>query len=184
LNLLKMTAAWGEDEGLAAPVAEAWWGVSARELREAFSAFATGVAIVTAEGWQGPVGLTVNSFTSVSLDPPLLLFCIDRRNRNLPVFERAERFAVNVLHTGHEPLSNTFARPHLDGFAHPAWADGHLGPPVLEDALAVFECRRHEVYDGGDHRIFVGRVEAVRRAPDGEPLAVFQGGYRTVSPKP
>ena len=178
-----MTAAWGEDEGIATPVSGAWWGVTARELREAFGAFATGVAIVTAEGWQGPVGITVNSFTSVSLDPPLLLFCIDRRNRNLPVFERAERFAVNVLHDGHEPLSTTFARPHLDGFAHPAWTQGELSLPVLQDALAVFECRRHEVYDAGDHRIFIGRVEACRRTPDAEPLAVFQGAYRRMAPQ-
>lgn len=181
--MLKLSPTWGENEGLAQPTADTWWGLSARELRDAFGAYATGVTLVTAQGPDGPVGITANSFTSVSLDPPLLLVCVDRRARALPAFERAESFAVNVLHAGHAALSSRFARPHgdADRFGHPAWTTGALGLPVLGEALAVFECRRHAVHDGGDHRIFLGRVEAVRRQPASDPLVVFQGAYRSLT---
>lgn len=185
--MLKLSPTWGENEVLAQPTPDTWWGLSARELRDAFGAYATGVTLVTAQGPDGPVGITANSFTSISLDPPLLLVCVDRRARSLPAFERAESFAVNVLHADHEPLSNRFARPHGDGerFDHAGWTTGALGLPILADALAVFECRRHAVHEGGDHRIFLGRVEALRRHSAAEPLVVFQGAYRSLqAPEP
>ena len=154
---------------------------SARELRDAFGCFATGVTVVTALGDDGaPVGLTANSFTSVSLEPPLVLFCLDRRSTSLPVLERAERFAVNVLHAGQEAVSARFSRREPDRFAGTAWRPGTTGVPVLEDAAAHFECRRESVLDGGDHRIFIGRVEAVACEGSYDPLVFFQGRYRSV----
>ncbi|MEO8115056.1 MAG: flavin reductase family protein [Phenylobacterium sp.] len=154
-------------------------GFTARELRDAFGCFATGVTIVTAAGETGPVGLTVNSFTSVSLDPPLLLFCVGLRTNCLPVLERAERFSVNVLHAGQEALAARFACRQTERFVEAGWTTGSLGQPILSDAMAVFECRRHAVHGGGDHRIFLGRVEALRCDRRADPLLVFQSRYRS-----
>lgn len=153
--------------------------LSARRLRQAFGCFGTGVTVVSTYGTDGGViGLTANSFTSVSLDPPLLLFCLDRKSRRAPALEAAPRFSVNVLHAGQEALSTRFAQ---GGSGHEStgfvdWA----GAPVLTDAMAVFACARHATYDGGDHLILVGRVERVRFDPDQDPLLYFQGRYRSV----
>jgi flavin reductase (DIM6/NTAB) family NADH-FMN oxidoreductase RutF len=136
------------------------------------------VTLVSAlDGAGSPVGLTANSFTSLSLEPPLLLFCIDRRSRRLPVFERAEFFGVNVLHAGQEAISVAFARgePPLDL----PWSL-EAGAPVLADAMAAFACARHAVHDGGDHLIFVGRVMRLSFDPTQDPLIYFQGRYRSV----
>ena len=150
-------------------------------LRRAFGCFATGVTVVTTAAEDGrPVGLTANSFTSVSLEPPLLLFCLDCRSTSLAAFERAERFAVNVLHAGQEALSARFSRREPDRFADTPWKAGRGGVPLLADAAAVFECLREQVLDGGDHRIFVGRVEAVACDGSYDPLVFFQGRYRSV----
>ena len=152
-----------------------------RQLRDAFGCFATGVTVVTTLGAGGqPVGLTANSFTSVSLEPPLLLFCLDLRSNSLPAFDRAETFAVNVLHAGQEAISARFARRDGDRFADGEWMLGRSGVPVLRDVAAVFECRKHAVLDGGDHRIFMGRVEAVACKGSYDPLVFFQGRYRSV----
>jgi flavin reductase (DIM6/NTAB) family NADH-FMN oxidoreductase RutF len=152
-----------------------------RELRDAFGCFATGVAVITTlEPGGAPVGLTANSFTSVSLDPPLLLFCLDRRSTRLPAFEIADRFAANVLHAGQEPLSARFSRREADGQPDAIWASGGAGLPLLADAMAVFECRKHAVHEGGDHRIFVGEVEAIAWEASYDPLVYFQGRYRSV----
>jgi flavin reductase (DIM6/NTAB) family NADH-FMN oxidoreductase RutF len=154
----------------------------ARRLRDAFGCFGTGVTVVTAFDVAGaPVGLTANSFTSVSLDPPLLLFCLDRRSRRAAVFQAAGAFAVNVLHAGQEALSTRFARG--------ATADDHLadieweaseGAPVLRDAMAVFACAKEAEHDGGDHLIVVGRVLRLDFRPEQDPLLYFQGRYRSV----
>ena len=154
---------------------------TARQLRDAFGCFATGVTVVTTLDEGGaPVGLTANSFTSVSLEPPLVLFCLDRRSTRLPAFERAEVFAVNVLHAGQEGLSARFSRREPDRFAETAWTRGRSGVPVLRDVMAVFECRRHAVHDGGDHRVFLGGVDAVAWEGSYDPLVFFQGRYRSV----
>ena len=152
-----------------------------RRLRDAFGCFGTGVTVASALGEGGaPVGITANSFTSVSLEPPLLLFCLDRRSRRLPAFERAERFAVNVLHAGQEAVSARFSRREPDRFTGTEWRPGRAGVPLLADAMASFECRKDSVADGGDHRIFVGRVEAVSCEGSYDPLVFFQGRYRSV----
>lgn len=154
-------------------------GSDARTLRDAMGCFATGVTVVTAMSSEGkPIGLTANSFTSVSLDPPLLLVCIANAAGSRATLESAGNFAVNVLHIGQQPISNTFAQPVEDRFAHTPWAPGHNGAPLLSGALANFECRRHAVHEGGDHIILVGEVVRAKFDPRRDPLLYFSGKYR------
>ncbi|GAA3135558.1 flavin reductase family protein [Planomonospora alba] len=154
-------------------------------LREAFGQYATGVAVVTAAARGGErAGVTVNSFTSVSLDPPLVLWCLARRSAALPVFLAAGRFAVNVLAEDQEHLSRRFAAPLPDRFAGVEAPPGPGGAPVLAGALAHFACRTVAVHRGGDHLILVGQVEHFRRW-EGEPLIFHAGRYRrAASPEP
>ncbi|WP_255500918.1 flavin reductase family protein [Caulobacter sp. 17J80-11] len=149
-------------------------------MRDAFACFATGVAVVTTEEHGRPVGATINSFSSVSLDPPLVLFCLDRRLGALAAFEQARTYAVNVLHDGQEAVSARFGRPGPDRFETGRWTPGRFGAPVLLDAMATFELGRHAAYDGGDHVIFVCRVLDAAWSPEHDPLLFFQGRYRSV----
>jgi len=154
-------------------------GSDARTFRDALGCFATGVTIVTAMDADGlPVGLTANSFTSVSLDPPLLLVCIANNAGTRPVLESAERFAVNVLQIGQQPTSNRFAGRGEDRFASTPWQVGEFGTPVLTGSLASFECSRDALHDGGDHIILVGRVMKAMFEPRRDPLLYFRGKYR------
>jgi flavin reductase (DIM6/NTAB) family NADH-FMN oxidoreductase RutF/pimeloyl-ACP methyl ester carboxylesterase len=162
---------------LAPPVYRA--SSDARALRDALGCFATGVTVVTATAPDGtPIGLTANSFTSVSLDPPLLLVCIALGARSAAAIQAADHFAVNVLQIGQQPASNIFAGQGQDRFASTAWEKGETGAPMLTGSLGAFECARHAVHDGGDHIILVGRV--VRAVFDArrDPLLYFRGKYR------
>ncbi|MFF3444343.1 flavin reductase family protein [Streptosporangium sp. NPDC002721] len=152
-----------------------------RSLRDALGQFATGVAVVTAATPRGDrLGVTVNSFTSVSLDPPLVLWCLSRRAPSAPAFAEAGRFAVNVLAAGQEHLSRRFATPLPDKFAGVETLFAPGGVPLLAGTLAHFACRSVATYDGGDHLIFVGEVEHFRRE-EGEPLVFHSGNYRAFS---
>ena len=132
-----------------------------RALRSAFGAFATGVTVVTALDEEGrPLGFTANSFTSVSLDPPLLLVCLARTSRNFNAMTTGKGFAVNILAETQEAISNTFARPSEDRFAGLDWKQGPFGSPVLGGAAAWFDCSLHQVIEAGDHVILLGRIEA------------------------
>lgn len=154
-------------------------GSDLRTLRDALGCFATGVTVVTCRGDGGtPVGLTANSFTSVSLDPPLLLVCLAKRALAAAALIDAAHFAVNVLHTGQQPASMTFASRHDDRFGMTAWTAGDDGAPLLRESLSVFECARHAVHDGGDHWILVGEVRRARFEPQLDPLLYFRGSYR------
>lgn len=153
-------------------------GHDPRTLRDALGCFATGVTVVTCLHEGTPAGLTVNSFTSVSLEPPLLLVCIARRAASAAALTSAPNFAVNVLQTGQQPASIRFAAPGEDRFGATAWACGEAGAPILEEALGVFECERYAVYDGGDHHILVGRVEKASFDARLDPLLYFRGRYR------
>lgn len=154
-------------------------GSDARTFRDALGCFATGVTIITAMGADGqPVGLTANSFTSVSLDPPLLLVCVANNAGSAPVLRAAERFAVNVLQIGQQPTSNRFAGKREDRFANTPWEVGEFGTPVLTSSLSSFECARDAVHDGGDHFILVGRVLKAMFEPRRDPLLYFRGKYR------
>ena len=154
-------------------------GHDLRTLRDALGCFATGVTVVTCLGGDGePAGLTVNSFTSVSLDPPLLLVCIAKPAASAAALVGASHFAVNVLQTGQQPDSIRFSTRDQDRFGATAWSPGEAGPPILEDSLSVFECERYGVHDGGDHHILVGQVVKASFDASLDPLLYFRGRYR------
>ena len=154
-------------------------GSDARTLRDAMGCFATGVTIITAHGSDGqPVGLTANSFTSVSLDPPLLLVCIANNAGSAATLRDVDAFAVNVLQIGQQPVSNLFAGKTEDRFAGTRWEVGEYGAPILPSSLGIFECKRHALYEAGDHFILVGRVEKASFEPRRDPLLYFRGKYR------
>lgn len=150
-----------------------------RALRDAFGAFATGVTVVATVGPDGkPLGFTANSFSSVSLDPPLLLICLARTSRNFAAMTEAGGFAVNILSDSQKDVSNTFARPVEDRFATVDWAFGPHGSPVLADVAAWFDCRLEQVIEAGDHVILLGRVEAFGNSGRNG-LGYARGGYFT-----
>ena len=154
-------------------------GHDPRTLRDALGCFATGVTVVTCVGDDGrPAGLTVNSFTSVSLDPPLLLVCLAKQAASAAPLTQADSFAVNVLQTGQQPASIRFATRDEDRFGTTPWSRGEGGAPILGDSLCVFECERYAVYDGGDHHILVGRVVKASFDASLDPLLYFRGRYR------
>jgi flavin reductase (DIM6/NTAB) family NADH-FMN oxidoreductase RutF len=151
----------------------------ARDFRSALGCFATGVCLVTALAPDGKrVGLTANSFSSVSLDPPMVLWSLARSASSAPVFRDAEYFAINVLAAGDEALSNHFAKPGADKFAAFAerFTDGLAGVPLLQGAVASFECHSRHRYYGGDHIILIGVVERYSHT-DHKPLIFCRGGY-------
>jgi flavin reductase (DIM6/NTAB) family NADH-FMN oxidoreductase RutF len=154
-------------------------GHDPRTLRDALGCFATGVTVVTCVDERGiPAGLTVNSFTSVSLDPPLLLVCIHKQAASAEALTTASHFAINVLQTGQQPASITFSTRVEDRFGCTPWSQGEAGAPILEDSLCVFECERFAAYDGGDHHILVGEVVKASFDAAVDPLLFFRGRYR------
>ena len=153
-----------------------------RAFRRALGNFATGVTVVTAADASGrKVGVTANSFNSVSLDPPLVLWSIDKRSSSHGVFEEASHFAVNVLAADQIDLSNNFARPKDDRFAEIAYAPGEGGAPVFADCAARFHCEKYQQVDGGDHWIMIGKVVAFDDFGR-SPLLYHQGAYSMVLP--
>ena len=154
-------------------------GHDPRTLRDALGCFATGVTIVTCLDPEGkPSGITVNSFTSVSLDPPLLLVCLAKSAASAAVLIEASHFAVNVLQTGQQPASIRFSTRDQDRFGTTPWSCGEAGAPILADSLGVFECERHAVHDGGDHYMLIGRVVKASFDAGLDPLLYFRGRYR------
>lgn len=151
--------------------------VTAQSFRDALSRFATGVCVVTAVAEDGtPGGLTISSFTSVSLEPPLVLFCLGRKNEALVAKARDRRFAVNILAEDQEEISEIFASQLEDKFAQVACGAGEGGCPLIEDALASLECTVHAIHDGGDHLIVVGLVGRLAML-GGKPLLRYRGRY-------
>jgi flavin reductase (DIM6/NTAB) family NADH-FMN oxidoreductase RutF len=145
--------------------------------RAALARFASGVTVVTARDGDGrDVGMTVSAFTSLSLEPPLVLICVDHNASVAPVLAHCEIFAVNILAESQEMLSRRFAEHEVDRFDGVPFSRGALGPALLDGALAHVECRVHARHPGGDHTILVGAVDAVRVA-DGNPLLYFRGSY-------
>lgn len=152
--------------------------IDRQEFRRVLGHFAAGVTIVTTVDANGaPYGLTATAFTSVSLEPPLVLVCIDKLSESYPHLRASGVFAVNLLRTGHEHLSRHFAVSGGDKFRDMTYHRGTTGAPLLPDALGYLECRTVEVVEGGDHTIFLGQVEAAD-ARDGEPLLYYRGAYR------
>jgi 3-hydroxy-9,10-secoandrosta-1,3,5(10)-triene-9,17-dione monooxygenase reductase component len=151
-----------------------------RTFRDALGRFATGVAFITAAPDGAPAGLIVNSFASVSLEPPLISFCPSRGSLTWSRMRRARRFGVNVLGRAHERFARRAGRAGADRFAHQDWVLGDTGVPLLTDALAALECEIVDEHPAGDHWIVLGRVDAVRVSPAGEPLVFFAGAFGTV----
>ena len=155
------------------------------EFRAVLSHFATGVVVVTGSTPDGPAGLTCQSFSSLSLDPPLVLLSIARASLSWPRIRDTGRFAVNVLSSGQVDVSTAFAASGGDKFANVDWHPGLFGNPLLAGSLAQLECDLHAVHPGGDHEIVVGRVRALAAVPQLEspsPLVFFRSAYRTLSP--
>ena len=154
-------------------------GHDQRTLRDALGCFATGVTVVTCvDEERRPAGLTVNSFTSVSLDPPLLLVCLNKLAASSRALTAAAHFAINVLQTEQQPASITFSTRVEDRFGSTPWSCGEAGAPILGESLCVFECERFAVYDGGDHHILVGKVVKASFDAAVDPLLYFRGRYR------
>lgn len=150
-----------------------------RLLRDAFGAFLTGVTVVTTLDARGaPIGFTANSFTSVSLDPPLLLVCLAKTSRNYQTLMTTSGFAVNILSESQTDISNTFARPVEDRFASVDWQKGPLGSPVFAGVAAWFDCSMHNRVDAGDHVILIGKIEAFENSGK-TGLGYARGGYFT-----
>lgn len=150
-------------------------------FRGALGLFATGVTVVTANHPQaGLIGITANSFSSVSLDPPLVLFSIANSARSLQAFLEAPGFCVNVLRKDQRALSVRFARQGGDKWEGVDHATGRFGAPILPNTMAAFDCLHHAQYEGGDHRIIVGRVVDMEHNIEGEPLLFFGGRYRAL----
>ncbi|TNJ40611.1 flavin reductase family protein [Phaeobacter sp. B1627] len=150
-----------------------------RALRSAFGSFLTGVTVVTAYGNSGePIGFTANSFTSVSLEPPMVLVCLAKTSRNYNALTSAAGFAVNILAETQIEVSNRFARPAEDRFATVDWKTGPHGSPIIAGVSAWFDCAMHKTVDAGDHVILIGTVVAfAQTATPG--LGYARGAYVT-----
>lgn len=152
--------------------------MDAKLFRETLSHFATGVTVVTANGPSGPVGITVNSFASLSLDPPLVLWSVDKASRRQPIFVAAESSAIHILRDDQQSVAQSFtsADTTFDGLR-----PNQFGVPCLPDCLARLDCRLREVLEGGDHFILVSEVVGAE-VKSGEPLIFFRGGFLALEP--
>ncbi len=158
--------------------------VDAKTFRAALGRFATGITVITAQTRdRAPVGVTVNAFASVSMEPPLISICLKHGTRDLPAYSEGSHFVANILAADQMDASNLFAGHAEDRFDKVPWTAGLGGVPVLDGCLATLECARREVYPGGDHLIILGRVDRVRTADGADPLLYFHGGYRTIGGK-
>jgi flavin reductase (DIM6/NTAB) family NADH-FMN oxidoreductase RutF len=158
------------------------------EFRNAVGAFATGVTVVTTRGDEHAYGMTANAFSSVSLDPPLVLVCVMSPSEGADHISRNGCFAVNVLAADQEPMSRYFAsrdRPRgRDAFRDVPHRQGASGSPLIRGATAVLDCRLHADHEAGDHRIFIGEVLELERSPDVQPLVFHAGKYRLLEAVP
>ena len=149
----------------------------AATYRTVLGHFATGVVIVTAMDGDEPVGMACNSFTSVSLEPPLVLFCAAKSSTTWPRLRISGKWAANILDEDGEEVCRLFAQKGADRFARIAYAPGRSGSPILEDALAFTDCETIAEHDAGDHVIVVGRVLELGYQHEGKPLLFYRGGY-------
>ena len=146
-------------------------------LRTVLGHFATGVAIVTAVDGEEPVGMACNSFTSVSLEPQLVLFCAAKSSTTWPRIQAAQRWAANILGEDGEEVCRLFAQKGADRFAHMSYTTGRTGAPILDASIAFVDCETVAEHDAGDHVIVVGSVLELGYASEGKPLLFYRGGY-------
>ena len=155
--------------------------VDARKFRDTIGRFATGVTVVTMDDGHTPRGMTANSVTSVSLEPTLLLVCVDKSVRAHAQLEAAGAFAVNVLASDQLDVCKLFARHGVQGMEGIPWGTATTGAPIIQGVLAWLDCRLEHRFEGGDHSIFVGRVVDLDIArPDADPLLFMAGRYYTL----
>lgn len=171
---------WRPGEGSAVHADDPQAVARARRFRDVLGRFASGVTVVTTTSAGEPVGMTCQSFSSVSLDPPLVLFVPARTSRAWPLMQRSGRFCVNFLAADQTDLSDIMASRGVDKFADVPWRPSPAtGSPVLEGALGYVDCAIHAVHEGGDHYVVIGRVLDLATVEDDAPLLFFQGKYRT-----
>lgn len=151
--------------------------VDSSRFRRVLGHFATGVAVITADTLSGPVGMAVSSFTSVSLEPPLVAFLPDKSSTSWPKIRDAGMFCVNILSAGQKELCAQFARKGTDKFAGVSWHPAPSGAPILDGGMAWIDCELTQTFESGDHYIAIGRVLQLEAAEYGAPLVFFQGGY-------
>ena len=159
-----------------------------RRLRDLMARFATGVTVVTAR--HGPLlaGMTANAIASISIDPPLMMASVARKAETHGAVIGSHAFAISVLADDQQPLAECFARPttaeKLTGFCNAGWHEAETGSPILEGALAYFDCRLTERHSGGDHTLFIGEIVAAGFREDAEPLLWYASSYRRLTPSP
>ena len=157
-------------------------------MRDLMARFATGVSVVSAR--HGPLlaGMTANAIASISIDPPLMMASIARKAETHGAIIGSHAFSISILAADQQALAECFARPttasKLTGFCGAAWHEAETGSPILEGALAYFDCRLLERHDGGDHTIFIGEIVAAGYREDAEPLLWYASGYRRLSAAP
>lgn len=152
------------------------------DFRRVLGSFAAGVTVVTTVGSdQARYGLTATAFTSVSLDPPLVLVCVDKRSESLPHIQSSKVFAVNFLSRANEATSQRFASSGGDKFSGLVSSLASTGAPILPDVVGFVDCRVVNTIEAGDHFVFIGLVEAASCSDDAQPLLYFRGAYRSVS---
>lgn len=156
--------------------------VTSDAFRATLSKFPSGVTVVTARSADGErIGLTVSAFSSLSLDPPLVLVCLDHATKSLQAYTEGPGFCINILAHDQAEISNAFGFPNESSpFQSCEYIDGLFGSTIIKGALASIECAWHAVHPGGDHAILVGSVERVTRRDDADPLLYFDGGYTTL----
>jgi len=153
-----------------------------RAFRNALGSFPTGVAVITTRASaEQHLGITVNSFTSVSLDPPLVLWCMDKKSDRYHSFTKAASYTVSILGTEHQEVSSRLAKQGSHSLEGIPLTETQTGPPALRDAHAVFECEAEAVHDAGDHAILIGRVVRFSRHEENVPLVYYRGRYGSLS---
>lgn len=157
--------------------------ITSPDLRRALGAFATGVTIVTTRAGETIHGLTANSFTSVSLEPPLVLVCVDKRAQSHDLIRTAHCFAINILSAEQRALSEKFAQNKLEGkerFANVHFTQARTGAPILANVLSWLDCKLVAAHESGDHTIFVGEIVALGHGEEAAPLLYYRGQYRNL----
>jgi len=155
--------------------------IDQRELRNTLGTFATGITVVTTKSKEGAnIGVTINSFASVSLDPPMVLFSLKKDSPLADIFLKADTFNINILSAEQENASNLFAGPGEDKFNKVEWKEGQNGSPLLMNNLGALECTRLSTHEGGDHTIFMGEVTQHENNSEAKPLLYFKGAYATL----
>ncbi len=160
---------------------------SPAEFRKVMSTFATGVTLVTTRAGEVIHGLTANAFCSLSLDPPLVLVCVDKQAQSHNLIIEGRCFAINILNANQQALAERFSQNHLEGkerFAGAAYHQAETGAPILENVLSWLDCKLVAAHEGGDHTIFVGEAVALGNGEEAAPLLYFRSQYHNAEPQP